>query len=34
LTKTKFEIATIVYSEKLWKNQKNKTRPAKNHILG
>jgi len=32
--KTEFGVATIVYSEKLRKNQKDKTRSAKNQILG
>ena len=32
--KTKFGVATIVYSGKLQKNYKDKTRSAKNQILG
>jgi len=33
IKKTELGVATIVYFGKLWKNQKDKTRSAKNHIL-
>jgi len=34
LKKTEFGVATIVYTEKLWKNKKDKRRSAKNQISG